>query len=636
MARNLNFSRPKNTKKTLLQLLAYLGRHKWYMLVTGVLVAVSASANIFGTYLLKPVINNYIIPGDIPGLVRMLLFMGIMYLAGACSCLAYGQMMMHISQTVVGEIRADLFRKTQKLPLSYFDTHTHGELMSRFTNDVDTITEALNGSFTMLIESFITIIGTFSMLLILSWRLSLIVFFFLAVMFAFIKFNSARSRKYFVRQQMHLGSVNGFVEEIVTGQKVEKVFNHEPQDFEEFCRRNEAYRQAAVKALTYSGLTIPTVVSLGYVNYAVSACVGGLFALSGLTDLGTLASYLVYVRQSSMPINRFTQQINFLLAALSGAERIFDMMNQAPETDEGEVTLCNVTADAQGNLTESKEYTKDFAWKVPQGVPVSGLKAESRAADSPALPPFRLIPLKGDVRFHDVVFGYTPEKIILNGISLYAKPGQKIAFVGSTGAGKTTIINLINRFYEISGGSITYDGIDIRHIRKDDLRRSLSMVIQDTHLFTGTIADNIRYGRLDASREDIIAAAKVANAHSFIRRLPQGYDTPLHSDGANLSQGQRQLLSIARAAISRPPVLILDEATSSIDTRTERLIEKGMDALMEGRTVFVIAHRLSTVRNSNCIVVIEHGEIQEKGDHEALLAQKGRYYMLYTGQHILD
>ena len=653
MARNVNFSRPKDTKKTLLQLLAYLGRHKWYMLATGFLVAVSAMANILGTYLLKPVINNYIIPGDIPGLVRMLIFMGLMYLAGASSCLAYGQMMMHISQKVVSEIRSDLFQKTQKLPLSYFDTHTHGELMSRFTNDVDTITEALNGSFTMLIESFITIIGTFTMLLILSWRLSLIVFFFLAVMFVFVRFNSARSRKYFARQQMYLGSMNGFVEEIVTGQKVEKVFNHEPQDFEEFCRRNENYRQAAVKALTYSGLTIPTVVSLGYVNYAVSACVGGLFVLSGLTDLGTLASYLVYVRQSAMPINRFTQQINFLLAALSGAERIFDMMNQEPEVDEGQVTLCNVKTDAWGHLEETEEYTKDFAWKVPAGVPViygdevpsgqedrtipSGQESRTEALPNAAgSSPFRLIPLKGDVRFHQVVFGYTPEKTVLNGISLYAKPGQKIAFVGSTGAGKTTIINLVNRFYEINSGSITYDGIDIRQIKKDDLRRSLSMVIQDTHLFTGTIADNIRYGRLDASREEIIDAAKVANAHSFIRRLPQGYDTPLHSDGANLSQGQRQLLSIARAAISRPPVLILDEATSSIDTRTEKLIEQGMDALMEDRTVFVIAHRLSTVRNSKAIMVLEKGEVIERGDHEELLSQKGRYYKLYTGQFELE
>ncbi|HJC07308.1 MAG TPA: ABC transporter ATP-binding protein/permease [Candidatus Enterocloster excrementipullorum] len=644
MARNVNFSRPKDTKKTLLQLLAYLGRHKWYMLATGFLVAVSAMANILGTYLLKPVINNYIIPGDIPGLVRMLIFMGLMYLAGASSCLAYGQMMMHISQKVVSEIRSDLFQKTQKLPLSYFDTHTHGELMSRFTNDVDTITEALNGSFTMLIESFITIIGTFTMLLILSWRLSLIVFFFLAVMFVFVRFNSARSRKYFARQQMYLGSMNGFVEEIVTGQKVEKVFNHEPQDFEEFCRRNENYRQAAVKALTYSGLTIPTVVSLGYVNYAVSACVGGLFVLSGLTDLGTLASYLVYVRQSAMPINRFTQQINFLLAALSGAERIFDMMNQEPEVDEGQVTLCNVKTDVRGHLKETEEYTKDFAWKVPAGVPVmhgdkmpSGQEDRTEAlANAAGSSPFRLIPLKGDVRFRQVVFGYTPEKTVLNGISLYAKPGQKIAFVGSTGAGKTTIINLVNRFYEINSGSITYDGIDIRQIKKDDLRRSLSMVIQDTHLFTGSIADNIRYGRLDASREEIIDAAKVANAHSFIRRLPQGYDTPLHSDGANLSQGQRQLLSIARAAISRPPVLILDEATSSIDTRTEKLIEQGMDALMEDRTVFVIAHRLSTVRNSKAIMVLEKGEIIERGSHEELLEQKGRYYQLYTGQFELE
>ena len=531
---------------------------------------------------------------------------------------------------MVSEIRSDLFAHTQKLPLAYFDAHTHGELMSRFTNDVDTLTEALNSSFAMMIQSFITITGTIAMLLILSWRLSLIVIFFLACMTLFIRCNSRRNRKYFIQQQQCLGSINGFVEEMVAGQKVEKVFNHEPQDFEEFCRRNEAYKNAATKALAYSGMTVPTVVSLSYFNYAVSACVGGLFALAGLTDLGTLASYLVYVRQSAMPMNQFTQQINFLLSALSGAERIFDMMDEAPETDEGNVTLCNVTRGEDGQLQECAEFTKKFAWKVPSDTARRiGLNADASLG-------FALVPLQGDVRFHNVVFGYVPGKTILNGISLYAKPGQKIAFVGSTGAGKTTIINLINRFYEISEGSITYDGIDVREIRKDDLRRSLSVVIQDTHLFTGTIADNIRYGRLGASDEDVRKAAQVANAHSFIRRLPQGYDTVLHSDGANLSQGQRQLLSIARAAISRPPVLILDEATSSIDTRTEKLIEQGMDALMDGRTVFVIAHRLSTVRRSKAIMVLERGEIIERGSHEELLDQEGRYYKLYTGQFELD
>ncbi|MCC2815702.1 ABC transporter ATP-binding protein/permease [Enterocloster sp. OA13] len=629
MARIANYNRPKNTRRTLMQMLSYLGRHKWYMLMIALLVTVSASASILGTYLLKPVINNYIIPGDIPGLVKMLILMGILYLCGALSCYAYNQMMVHISQQVVSEIRSDLFVHTQRLPLTYFDAHTHGELMSRFTNDVDTISEALNSSFAMMIQSFITITGTLTMLLILSWQLSLIVMVFLALMILFIRFNGRRSRKYFVQQQKYLGSINGFVEEMVAGQKVEKVFNHEAQDYEEFCRRNEAFRAAATKALTYSGMTVPTIVSLSYINYALSACVGGLFALAGLTDLGTLASYLVYVRQSAMPMNQFTQQINFLLAALSGAERIFDMMNEGQELDEGSVTLCNVAVDENGEMKECSGFTKDFAWKVPAGVAVS-------ADADPNASSFRLIPLKGDVRFNQVVFGYTSEKTILNGISLYAKPGQKIAFVGSTGAGKTTIINLVNRFYEINSGSITYDGIDIRNIKKDDLRRSLSMVIQDTHLFTGTIADNIRYGRLDAADEDVVNAAKVANAHSFIRRLPQGYDTMLHSDGSNLSQGQRQLLAIARAAISRPPVLILDEATSSIDTRTEKLIEKGMDALMDGRTVFVIAHRLSTVRNSKAIMVLEKGEIIERGNHDELLEQKGRYYQLYTGQFELE
>ena len=605
MARYNGYARPKDSAKTMKRLLHYMGIYKWSVLLVGLLVCVSSLANLLGTYMLKPVINTYILPGDIPGLIRTILLMALMYGAGAFATLGYNQLMVITCQKIVGRIRRDLFEHTQKLPLSYFDAHTHGELMSRFTNDVDTLTEALNNSFTLLIQSFIVVSGTIIMLVVLNLRLSLIVIAFLLLMFLFIQYNGKRSRKYFIEQQKYLGSINGFVEEMVAGAKVEKIFNHEEQDFAEFCRRNEALRQSATKAMSYSGMMVPTIVSLSYFNYAVSACVGGMFVLSGLMDLGSLASYLVYVRQSAMPMNQFTQQINFLLAALSGAERIFEMMDEEPEPDEGDVTL---TEAADGTL----------AWKVPENGS------------------FSLVPLKGDVRFYDVVFGYTPEKKILNGISLYAKPGQKIAFVGSTGAGKTTIINLINRFYEIQSGTITYDSLDIRRIKKDDLRRSLSMVIQDTHLFTGTIADNIRYGRLDASDEEVREAARVANADSFIRRLPDGYQTMLHSDGSNLSQGQRQLLAIARAAISRPPVLILDEATSSIDTRTERLIEKGMDQLMEGRTVFVIAHRLSTVRNSKAIMVLEKGEVIERGDHEELLSQKGRYYKLYTGQFELE
>ena len=619
MPRQTTYKRPKDTKKTIRKLLRYMGRHRLALVLVAALVLASSLANIMGTYLLKPVINDFILPGDLTGLLGAVLGMGAMYLVGVLCTLGYNQLMVHTAQKVVTEIRGDLFSHVQTLPLAYFDAHTHGELMSRFTNDVDTLNDALNSSFAMLIQSAVMITGTITMLLVLNLRLSLIVVLFLALMALFIQWNSRRSRKYYNEQQARLGDINGFIEEMVSGQKVEKVFNHEPADYAEFCARNEKLRRASTKALTYSGMTVPTVVALSYFNYAVSTCVGGLFVLSGLMDLGGLSAYLVYVRQSAMPMNQFTQQINALLSALSGAERIFEMMEAEPEVDEGGITLCRVKPDGAGGLAESEAYTGQFAWRVPQ--PGGGA---------------RLVPLRGDVRFDGVVFGYTPEKTVLNGISLFAKPGQKIAFVGSTGAGKTTIVNLINRFYEIDAGAITYDGLDIRDIKKSALRRSLSMVIQDTHLFTGTIAENIRYGRLSATGEEVRAAAELAGADSFIRRLPDGYDTVLHSDGSNLSQGQRQLLAIARAAVSQPPVLVLDEATSSVDTRTEKLIEKGMDALMEGRTVFVIAHRLSTVRNARAILVLERGEVIERGDHGELLAQKGRYYRLYTGQFELE
>lgn len=602
MARYTGYKRPKNTKKALAELFRYMGYHKWLLLVVAVLVFISTGANVAGTYLLKPVINQFILPGDIRGLICALTGMGIMYLCGALSTFGYNRLMVKTSQKVAADIRRDLFAHVQKLPLKYFDDHTHGELMSRFTNDVDTVQEALNNSFTMVIQSSLTLTGTVVMLLVLNVYMSLIVIVFLCIMFIFIKWNGRRSKEYYDRQQAYLADINGFVEEMAAGQKVEKVFNHEEENLKVFRKKNEALRKASTKALGYSGMMVPSIVSLSYANYAVSACTGGLLAIAGLMDLGSLAAYLVYVRQSAMPLNQFTQQVNFILSALAGAERIFEMMHEEPEIDEGKVRLVR---------TGKTEY----AWQDEKG---------------------EQTPLRGDVRFENVTFGYVPGKKVLDRISLYAKPGQKIAFVGSTGAGKTTIINLINRFYEIQGGRILYDGIDIREIRKDDLRRSLAMVIQDTHLFTGTITDNIRYGNLAAADDEVEEAARLANADSFIRRLPDGYKTMLYSDGSNLSQGQRQLLAIARAAAAHPPVLILDEATSSIDTRTERLIEKGMDAIMEGRTVFVIAHRLSTVRNSKAIMVLEHGTIIERGDHEELLEHKGRYYQLYTGMYELE
>lgn len=669
MAKYVGYKRPKDTKKTIKHLLVYLGHYKWMFMLVALLVLLSAGANVTGTYLVKPVVNRFIVPGDMEGLLKAVIAMGVMYACGALCTLGYNRIMVKVSQKVIQDIRNDLFAHVQKLPLKYFDAHTHGELMSRFTNDVDTVQEAMNNSFAMIIQSFIMLFGTLIMMMVLSIRLSMIVVVFLIIMFLFIKFNSKHSKKYFNRQQEELGKINGFVQEMMAGQKVEKVFNHEQKNFEKFCEMKESFRKESTNALAFAGMMIPTIVSLSYLNYAISACVGGIFTLKGLMDLGSLSSYLIYVRQSAMPLNQFTQQVNFLLSALSGAERIFDMMDEEPEVDEGSVTLCNAVKNEDGSLTECKEYTGTFAWKVPANLntywnseaykeklkkqiinEVSDIEvtrvnnivypADKDNKKGSALADVSdgtyLVELRGDVRFKNVVFGYVPEKTILNDVTLYAKQGQKIAFVGSTGAGKTTIINLINRFYDIQSGSITYDGIDIKDIKKDDLRRSLAMVIQDTHLFTGTIADNIRYGKLDATDEEVRNAAVIANADSFIRRLPDGYDTMLYSDGGNLSQGQRQLLAIARAAIAKAPVLILDEATSSVDTRTERLIEKGMDAIMEGRTVFVIAHRLSTVRNSKAIMVLEKGQIIERGSHDELLEQKGRYYQLYTGQFELS
>lgn len=624
MAKYVGYKRPKDTKKAIKHLLVYLGHYKWMFMLVALLVLISAGANVAGTYLVKPVVNHFIVPGDMEGLLKAVIAMGVMYACGALCTFGYNRIMVKVSQKVIQDIRNDLFAHVQKLPLKYFDAHTHGELMSRFTNDVDTVQEAMNNSFAMIIQSFIMLFGTLIMMMVLSVRLSVIVIVFLVIMFFFIKFNSKHSKKYFNRQQEELGKINGFVQEMMAGQKVEKVFNHEQKNFEKFCEMNESFRKESTNALAFAGMMIPTIVSLSYLNYAISACVGGLFTLKGLMDLGSLSSYLIYVRQSAMPLNQFTQQVNFLLSALSGAERIFDMMDEKPEIDEGSVTLCNAVKNADGSLTECSGYTGVFAWKVPAEL--------NTYWNSDAC----LVELRGDVRFKNVVFAYVPGKTILNDVTLYAKPGQKIAFVGSTGAGKTTIINLINRFYDIQSGTITYDGIDIKDIKKDDLRKSLAMVIQDTHLFTGTIADNIRYGKLDATDEEVRNAALIANADSFIRRLPDGYNTMLYSDGSNLSQGQRQLLAIARAAIAKAPVLILDEATSSVDTRTEGLIEKGMDAIMEGRTVFVIAHRLSTVRNSKAIMVLEKGQIIERGSHDELLEQKGRYYQLYTGQFELS
>ncbi len=604
------FQRPKDMKGTFKKLMRYVGRYKAALVLVAVCLILSTVGSVATSYMLKPLLNDYILPGDFSGLLKMLVLMGGLFALSAVCSFAYARIMVHVAQRTVAAIRQDLFDRLQQLPVSYYDRHQSGDLMSRFTNDIDTVSEMLNSSFASIISNVLTFLGTVLMMIILNPWLTLITFGFLALMGVVVKVIGGRSRVNFQRQQAALGAVNGYIEEMIEGQKVIKVFNHEKQAIGRFTTLNDEYRQAATAAQAYAGMMMPAMGNLSKINYAVTCCVGGLLAIGGMFDVGSLGAYLLYVKQVSQPIGQISQQVNTLLAAAAGAERIFAVMDAQPETDEGKTVIVRVKKDGD-TLTETTERTGRWAWKKPDGT---------------------LVELKGDVRFDHVTFSYDGEKTVLHDVSLFAKPGQKIAFVGSTGAGKTTITNLINRFYDIQEGTITYDGIDVKDIAKDSLRRSLGMVLQDTHLFTGTIADNIRYGKLDATDEEIRAAARLANADTFIRHLPQGYDTVITGDGAGLSQGERQLLAIARAAVSDPPVLILDEATSSIDTRTETLIERGMDSLMEGRTVFVIAHRLSTVRNAQAILVLENGQIIERGDHAQLLEEKGRYYQLYTGQ----
>lgn len=626
--------KPKNAFGAFKRILSYMAEYKTLLLLVVVFIICSSLANVIGTSFLQKIIDNYLTPlikdsGNAElyrGFMAVLGQMMLVYVIGALCTFGYSRIMLNISTKTLFKIRTDLFTHMETLPIKYFDTHTHGELMSRYTNDIDTIREMLSNAVSSFISSAVTIIGVFVMMVYYSWQLTLVSIGMLLVILFLTGKIGGKSGKYFKEQQKEIGAVNGYIEEMIDGQKVVKVFVHEKQAKEEFEQLNNRLCEASTNANTFANILGPVNNNLGHVQYALTAVVGGILAIKGVHSfsgpimVGTVVAFLQYTRNFSMPISQVSQLFNSVLSALAGAERIFNMIDEPSEVDDGYVTLVNAKEAPDGTLTECSERTGVWAWKHPH-------KADGTITYTK---------VQGRVEFDDVTFGYEENKTVLNGISLYAKPGQKIAFVGSTGAGKTTITNLINRFYDVPDGKIRYDGININKIKKDDLRRSLSMVLQDTHLFTGTVMDNIRYGKLDATDEEVIKAAKLANADSFIRHLPEGYDTMLYSDGANLSQGQRQLLAIARAAVADPPVLILDEATSSIDTRTEALIEKGMDSLMEGRTVFVIAHRLSTVRNSDAIMVLEHGNIIERGNHDALIADHGKYYQLYTGMFELS
>ncbi len=606
--KNQDFKKPKNAKRTFGRILEYMGKSKALLIVVFLTLILSTVCSIGASYCLKPILNNVetaikagtFIETGVPSLIKSLATLSALYVGAALFTFIQSKIMVKIAYKTTNIIRKDLFNHMQTLPLRYFDSQTHGEIMSRFTNDVDNIQVMLEQSMVQLVSSAFTFVGIVIVMIVLSPILFGIALVFLAVMIVTVSKIGKQSRKYFRSQQEKLGAMNGNIEESIEGMKVIKVFNHEQQAVDEFEKTNEEFRNAATNANFYSGIMGPCSTGINNASYASIALVGGILALTGRLDIGTFFTFLSYSKQFTQPINQIANQMNNIFSALAGAERVFAVMDMESETDEGTVTLCE----------EKTENGKKWYW-------VDG---------------DRRIPVKGDVVFTDVNFSYVPEKQVLKDINLYAKTGQKIAFVGSTGAGKTTITNLVNRFYDIQEGSITYDGIDIKRIKKDDLRKSLAIVLQDTHMFTGTILDNIRYGRLDATDEECIEAAKLASAHSFIRRLPDGYNTEITGDGGNLSQGQRQLLAIARAAVADPPVMILDEATSSVDTRTELHIEHGMDRLMEGRTVFVIAHRLSTVRNANAIMVLENGEIIERGDHDALLQLKGRYYELCTGR----